>query len=160
MLTRARTEVVGLDLAADSVAAVAVADNGSTKVRTAIAPLDAGLVSEGDIVDSAALASALSGLFGEHGLPKTVRLGVANQRLTMRTIRLPLIEDTDELDTAVRFRAQDMIPMPLDQAVLDYQVIAQGKSDGGERWMEVAAVAGRPFRRARPDGPCGSPPTG
>ena len=144
MLTRGNPGLVGLDFGADSIAAVAVSSNGSHRVeRTAIAPLKPGLVNEGDVVDPSGLTSAVRNLFAEHRLPKNVRLGVANQRLTMRTIRLPLIEDPDELDTAVRFKAQDVIAMPLDQAVLDYQVVGRGKGDGGERWMEVAVVAGR-----------------
>jgi type IV pilus assembly protein PilM len=144
MLTRGNPGLVGLDFGADSIAAVAVGSNGSQRVeRTAIAPLEPGLVNEGDVVDASGLTSAVRNLFLEHRLPKNVRLGVANQRLTMRTIRLPLIEDPDELDTAVRFKAQDVIAMPLDQAVLDYQVVGRGKGEDGERWMEVAAVAGR-----------------
>ncbi len=144
MLTRTRSGLVGLDFGADSVAAVAVTSNGSPKVeRTAIAPLEPGLVNEGDVVDVAGLASAVRRLFDENRLSKNVRLGVANQRVTMRTIRLPLIEDDGELDTAIRFKAQDAIPMPLENAVLDYQVVGRGKGEAGERWMDVAAVAGR-----------------
>jgi type IV pilus assembly protein PilM len=144
MLTRTRSGLVGLDFGADSVAAVAVTSNGSPKVeRTAIAPLEPGLVNEGDVVDVAGLASAVRRLFDENRLSKNVRLGVANQRVTMRTIRLPLIEDAGELDTAIRFKAQDAIPMPLENAVLDYQVVGRGKGEAGERWMDVAAVAGR-----------------
>ena len=74
---------------------------------------------------------------------KTVRLGVANQRVAVRTLRLPLIEDDDELETAIRFQAQDHIPMPLDQAVLDWQVVA---TDGAER----RAADGRGRRRRPP----------
>ena len=78
-----------------------------------------------------------------HKLNKTVRVGVANQRVVVRTMQLPLIEDDEELETAVRFRAQEAIPMPLDQAVLDHQVV--GKRDGadGNRVMDVLAVAAR-----------------
>ena len=61
----------------------------------------------------------------------------------VRTLRMPLIEDEKELDTAVRFQAQDHIPMPLDQAVLDHQVVAKESSEGGERHMDVVAVAAR-----------------
>ena len=50
-----------------------------------------------------------------------MRLGVANQRIVVRTIDLPQIEDRKELDAAVRFQAQEHIPMPLEQAVLDFQ---------------------------------------
>jgi type IV pilus assembly protein PilM len=60
----------------------------------------------------------------------------------VRTLRLPLIEDEEELDTAVRFQAQDQIPMPLDQAVFDHQVLSKHGVDG-ERQMDVLAVAAR-----------------
>jgi type IV pilus assembly protein PilM len=58
-------------------------------------------------------------------------------------MQLPLIEDEKEIDTAVRFRAQDQIPMPLDQAVLDHRVVSRGKGPEGDRQMEVIAVAAR-----------------
>ncbi len=38
-------------------------------------------------------------------------------------MRLPAIDDPTELDAAVRFQAQEQIPMPLDQAVLDHRVV-------------------------------------
>ena len=75
---------------------------------------------------------------------KSVRLGIANQRVVVRTLRLPRIEDPDELDAAVRFRAQDEIPMPLDQAVLDHRVIGRGESADGN------AADRRPRRRRAP----------
>ena len=54
-----------------------------------------------------------------------------------------MIEDDDELETAVRFRAQEAIPMPLEQAVLAHQIV--GKRDGGDgnRVIDVLAVAAR-----------------
>ena len=38
-----------------------------------------------------------------HGLSRRVRLGIANQRVVVRTLRLPAIESPEELDAAVRF---------------------------------------------------------
>jgi type IV pilus assembly protein PilM len=58
-------------------------------------------------------------------------------------MQMPLNEDAKELTTAVRFRAQDQIPMPLDQAVLDHRVVSKGKGPEGQRQMEVLAVAAR-----------------
>ena len=72
-----------------------------------------------------------------------MRLGVANQRVAVRTMHLPLIEDPEELDTAVRFQAQDELPMPLDEAVLDYQVVSREKDEEGHRQMDVVVVAAR-----------------
>lgn len=142
--TKKPSSIVGLDIETGSIAATEVRGNGSRRVGgTAIAPLEPGVMSEGEVQDPEALASALRGLFARNKLGKVVRLGVANQRVVVRTLQLPLIEDEDELESAVRFRAQDDIPMPLDQAVLDHRVVSKGTGGEGERQMQVVAVAAR-----------------
>ncbi|MDX6616785.1 MAG: type pilus assembly protein PilM [Solirubrobacterales bacterium] len=142
--TKNTSSVVGLDVEAGSVAAIELRGNGSPSVvRTAIGDLPPGAVDDGEVVDAEALSVALRALFSEHKLPKQVRLGVANQRVAVRMMHLPLIEDPDELETAVRFQAQDELPMPLDQAVLDYQVVSKQTNDDGERRMDVVAVGAR-----------------
>jgi type IV pilus assembly protein PilM len=136
--------VVGLDVEAGSLAAAEVRANGDRQVsQVAITPLDGGLIKEGEVVDPEALSAALRSMFAEHKLSKSVRLGVANQRVAVRTFRLPLIEDPEELETAVRFQAQEHLPMPLDQAVLDHRVISRYSGEDGTRGMEVVAVAAR-----------------
>lgn len=136
--------VVGLDVEAGSLAAAQVAANGSRDVQqVAIAPLEGGLVKEGEVVDPEALSAAMRSMFAENKLSKSVRLGVANQRVAVRTLRLPLIEDPQELDTAVRFQAQEHLPMPADQAVIDHQVVSKYSGEDGTRGMEVVAVAAR-----------------
>src|SRR3954452_21848581 len=142
--TKKPQSIVGLDIETGSIAATEVRANGSRAIsKTAIAPLDPGVVNEGEVLDSEALSQALRGLFGRNKLGKDVRLGIANQRVVVRTMQLPLIEDEKEIDTAVRFRAQDQIPMPLDQAVLDHRIVSRGKGPEGDRQMEVIAVAAR-----------------
>ena len=145
MFTAKKTQsIVGLDIETGSIAATEVRNNGSRAVtRTAIAPLEPGVVNEGEVQNAEALSQALKALFGQNKLGKDVRLGIANQRVVVRTMQLPLIEDEGEIDTAVRFRAQDQIPMPLEQAVLDHRVVSRGKGADGERQMEVLAVAAR-----------------
>jgi type IV pilus assembly protein PilM len=136
--------IVGLDIETGSIAATEVQGNGSGAVaRTAISPLNPGVFNEGEVQDSDALSEALRAHFSKHHLGKSVRLGIANQRVVVRTLQLPLIEDEAELETAIRFRAQDQIPMPLEQAVLDHHVVSKGTGDEGERKMEVVAVAAR-----------------
>src|SRR5687768_6291311 len=89
--------IVGLDVETSSIAATEV--RGSKVVRTAIAPLPPGVVNEGEVQDAEALSEALSEVFKQYKLSKRVRLGIANQRVVVRTLRLPLIEDDDELET-------------------------------------------------------------
>src|SRR3954453_4857299 len=116
--------IVGLDIEAGSVAAASVSVNGGITVsRHGLIPLPPGAFREGEVADADLLASAIKELFASHKLPRTVRVGVANQRVVVRTLPLPPIENPSELETAVRFQAQDHIPMPLEQAVLDWEVV-------------------------------------
>jgi type IV pilus assembly protein PilM len=136
--------VVGLDIEAGSAAATELRVNGESSVAGyGSIPLDAGIFRDGEVVDPGALADALKDLFGRNKLSKNVRFGIANQRVAVRTLRLPPLEDPAELETAIRFQAQEHIPMPLEQAVLDWQVIGQSVGENGERSVEVVVVAGR-----------------
>jgi type IV pilus assembly protein PilM len=145
MLSRGKNAaVVGLDIETGSVAATEVGSKERRPGRTGVMPLGAELTREGEVSDPAGLSEALGELFSANKLGKTVRVGVANQRIVVRTLRLPLVEDQEEIDTAVRFQAQDQIPMPLEHAVMDYEVIRRGPaSDGAERTMDVIFVAAR-----------------
>jgi type IV pilus assembly protein PilM len=136
--------VVGIDIEAGSIAATEVSVNGSVTVkRFGVAPLAAGAVRSGEVTDPELLGAAVKELFSSQKFPRDVRVGIANQRVAVRTIRLPQIEDADELDSAVRFAAQDHIPMPLDRAVLDWQVIPPAPGDEGQGIEVVAVAAGR-----------------
>lgn len=136
--------VVGVDVEAASVAATEVRVNGAVEVSGhGVVSLPSGVFREGEVSDPAALAEALKELFARHKLGRNVRLGIANQRVAVRSLRLPAIEDRDELETAIRFQAQDHIPMPLDQAVLDWQVTGYETGDQGQRQVDVVAVAAR-----------------
>lgn len=140
---RAQT-MVGLDVEAGSIAATQIRVNGSPEVvGYGIAPLAPGVFREGEVTDPEALGTALKELFAEHKLSRNVRFGVANQRIAVRTLILPRIEDRDQLETAIRFQAQDHIPMPVDQAVLDWEVIGQATGPNGEPQLQVVVVAAR-----------------
>jgi type IV pilus assembly protein PilM len=159
-LTKKQTgPVVGLDIEAGSIAATEVAVNGGAQVTgSAIGPLEPGAFHEGEVLDAGMLASALKSFFAEHRLGKRVRLGIGNQRLVVRTMRLPAIEDPGEMEAAVRFQAQEQMPMPLDQAVLEHQVVGGVPAEeGGAAQVDVVVVAARremvasfvePLRRA------------
>lgn len=160
-LTRKKklSAVVGLDIEAGSVAAAEVKQNGGAPVSSAaVEPLAPGVFHDGEVVDGDRLVEALKELFGKSKLGKDVRLGIGNQRVIVRTLRLPAIEDPKEMEAAVRFQAQEQIPMPLDQAVLEHQVVGGVPAEeGGQPQLDVVVVAARrdmvrsflePIRRA------------
>lgn len=135
--------VVGVDIEPGYVAAVEGRARRVGVERAAMAPLAAGVVRDGEVVDVDTLAQVLRAMFAEHKLSKRVRLGVANQRIVMRTIDLPPLSDDKQLASAVRFQAQDHIPMPLDQAVLDYHSLGLVDTPDGPRTRVVLVAARR-----------------
>jgi type IV pilus assembly protein PilM len=142
--SRASNDVVGLDVQPGFVAAVKARVNGSILAeRAAIAPLDTETVREGEVVDVDALTEALRELFSHGGLGKHVRVGIANQRTVMRTLDLPPVTDRKELAAAVRFSAQDQVPMPLANAVLDFHPLGLSDTPAGTRQRVVLVAAQR-----------------
>lgn len=138
---RSAPQLVGLDIQPGYVAAVQASVNGSLRVeRAAAAPLPGDAMREGEVLDEGTLAEALRELFSSSRLDKRVRVGVANQRTVLRMLELPPVTDRKELDTAVRFQAADQMPMPLENAVLDYHALGLVETPGGQR-QRVAVVA-------------------
>jgi len=135
--------LVGLEIEPGQLVAAKSHVNGHVVVEKAVGtPIPPNLVRDGEVTDLDALTSALSDLFSGSGLDRRVRIGIANQRIVMRQIELPPILDPKELDSAVRFQAQDEIPMPIDSVVLDYHPLGIVEVDGAAR-MRVLLVAAR-----------------
>jgi type IV pilus assembly protein PilM len=136
--------LVGLDIEPGAVAAAQVAVDGGLSIEHgASAPLAPNVVRDGEVADVDALAGALRELFREHKLDRRVRIGVANQRIVVRTLELPPIEDAKELEAAVRFTAQDELPMPLDEAIIDFHVLGIAETPEGPRQRVVLVAARR-----------------
>jgi type IV pilus assembly protein PilM len=135
--------VVGLDIEPGYVAAVESRPGGVEVERAAAAAIPSGVVRDGEVLDVDALAGVLRDLFGASKLDRRVRIGLANQRIVMRTIDLPPLTDPKQLASAVRFQAQDHIPMPLDQAVLEHQSLGVVDTPDGKRSRVVLVAARR-----------------
>jgi type IV pilus assembly protein PilM len=139
-----RAAIVGLDLDPGHIAAAEVTVNGSLSLkRGAVAQLRPGILRDGEVADVPALAEALKTLFAEHGLPPRVRFGIANQRIVVRTLDLPQLEDEKALAAAVKVQAPDHIPMPMDEAVIDWQSLGTVSTASGQPRTRVVVVAVR-----------------
>ena len=135
--------VVGLKIGASQVAAARVSNGGSPQLlQVGREPLADGVVVGGELRDVEALTQALKDLFAKNKLPKRgVRLGIANNRIGVRTFEIAGIDDPRQLANAIRFRAQETLPIPLEEAVLDWQVLAEWKDEEtGELTRRVLLV--------------------
>lgn len=144
-LSRGRSRgstLVGLDIQPGYVSAVQARVNGSILVQCAAgAALPPDVVREGEVLDGGVLADTLRELFERSRMDKRVRVGVANQRTVLRTMELPPLTDRKELATAVRFQAEDQMPMPLDNAVLDFHPLGVIDTPAGPRQRVIVVAA-------------------
>jgi type IV pilus assembly protein PilM len=140
--SRGAKRITGLKIGASQLAAARVANNGSAELlQIARTPLEPGIVVGGELRDPDALAEALKEFFAKNNLPKKgVRLGIANNRIGVRTFDIAGIDDDKQLTNAIRFRAQETLPIPIDEAVLDYQVLGEGRSEDGQPTKRVLLV--------------------
>jgi type IV pilus assembly protein PilM len=136
------TVVVGLKVGASQLAAARV-QNGSAPelLQVARRPLAEGIVVGGELRDVDGLADALRVFFEEEKLPKKgIRLGIANNRIGVRTFELAGIQDSGQLANAIRFRAQEILPITLEEAVLDWHVLREETDEEGTTTRHVLLV--------------------
>ena len=139
---KAAKRIVGLKIGASQLSAATVANNGHAEVlQAARTSLDPGIVAGGELRDPDALSEALKEFFAKNKLPKRgVRLGIATNRIGVRTLEIVGIDDPKQLANAIRFRAQEALPIPIDEAVLDYQVLAESTNDEGASVRKILLV--------------------
>lgn len=128
------TSVVGLDighgvLRAAEVVGGATAKPKLMKYHEVTFPVDA--TREGEVVEQDVLVRALKQLWAA-GKFKTrdVVLGVGNQRVLTRDLSVPKVP-LDRIKEALPFQVQDLLPIPVADAVLDFYPIAEAQGESG-----------------------------
>jgi type IV pilus assembly protein PilM len=135
-------KLVGLKIGASQLAAARVVNNGSAEVvQLARTALDPGIVVGGELREPDALAAALKTFFRDNKLPRQgVRLGIASNRIGVRMFELAGIDDPKQLENAIHYRAQEALPIPLEDAVIDYQLLGESVDDEGRKKHRVLLV--------------------
>jgi type IV pilus assembly protein PilM len=97
---------------------------------------------EGEVADEAAVTDAVARLRAEVGLKRVpVRVGIASPRVVVRQVEMPVMT-RDELMSALKFQAGDLIPIPIEDAVLDFAILGSSAPTGdAEPTMQVLLVA-------------------
>jgi type IV pilus assembly protein PilM len=134
---------IGLDIGTSAVRAawVTAGRNGRSLMRFGQVALPSGAVEGGEIRDPGAVSEAINQLWKRAKFKsKNAIVGVANQRVVVRQVAIPYM-DEKELRQSIRFQVGEHIPMPVDEAELDFQVIDDYMTENQEHMMRVLLVA-------------------
>jgi type IV pilus assembly protein PilM len=134
---------IGLDIGSTAVRAVELTGGDSPSVVRAVqVPLPSGAVDNGEVREPEAVSEALKEVWSSGGFKSRSRkvwLGVGNQRLVVREIALPYLPEK-ELRSSLGFQVQEFIPMPVEDAVLDFDALDEFEADG-RRMIRILLVA-------------------
>ncbi|HLZ37286.1 MAG TPA: type IV pilus assembly protein PilM [Mycobacteriales bacterium] len=134
---------VGLDIGTSSVRAaeLSLGRGPVTLERFGQVALPPGAVRGGEVADEAQVAAAIKQLWGQAKFSsRRVVVGVANQKVIVRQVDLPWLP-LSELRASLPLQAQDFIPMPVEQAILDFHPLEEFTNDGGGRMLRVLLAA-------------------
>jgi type IV pilus assembly protein PilM len=134
--------ITGLKIGGSQLAAARIHNNGVPElVQLARQDLEPGVIVGGELRDPDALAEALKAFFKRHGLPRQgVRLGIANNRIGVRIFDIGGIEDAKQLENAIRFRAHEALPIPIEEAVIDWHVLSEQADEDGNVTRRILLV--------------------
>jgi type IV pilus assembly protein PilM len=134
--------ITGLKIGGSQLAAARVHNNGVPElVQVARQDLEPGVIVGGELRDLEGLSVALKDFFKRHKLPRQgVRLGIANNRIGVRIFEIGGIEDVNQLENAVRFRAHEVLPIPIEEAVIDWQVLGEREEEDGSLTRRILLV--------------------
>jgi type IV pilus assembly protein PilM len=118
--------LIGLDIGSFAVRAAEVSIDGPVRSLTRFGQvtLPPGAVVDGEVVDVDAVAEAVKRLWSSVGFSsKRVIVGVSSQRVIVRLAEVLEMSER-ELRSSLQFEAADLIPIPVEEAVLDSSILS------------------------------------
>lgn len=126
--------VVGVDIGSTFLRAVEIDDAAKarpTLLRVHEVPLPEGSVKRGEILEVHTVASAFKRLWSGGGFKsKDVALGIGGQSVIVRDLTVPRMP-LARIKESLPFQVQDLLPVPVNDAVLDYYPIGEGQNESG-----------------------------
>jgi len=139
--------LIGLDVGTNAVTIAEVTPGSPPRLDMfAQVALPREAMREGEVADEHAVSDAVARLRAEVGLKKaSVRVGIASPRVIVRQVEMPVMT-RQELASALQFQAADLIAINIEDAVLDFAILAtqpgqSGPDGGGEPTMQVLLAA-------------------
>lgn len=136
--------IVGVDIGTDSIRAVEITGAGKrpTIVRHFEVALPDGAVRSGEVVEVNTVAERLKQMWSAGKFrSRNVVLGVGSPKVLVRDLTVPKL-GARELKSSLPAYVQDMLPVPVNEALLDFYPISEGAGETGPvlNGLLVAAV--------------------
>ena len=134
---------IGLDIGSSAVRAAQVRQgrHGSELERIGTVILPDGSVRNGEIVQPGVVIDAIKHLWKSAKLKgRKVSVGLANQQVVVRRLDLPWMSES-ELRASLPFQVDGMIPIPVDEAVLDFCYLGEREGENGEHLVRILVIA-------------------
>ncbi len=125
--------IIAVDIGSTSVRAVEVSGSKSqaTLVRFLEIALPEGAVSRGEVIEAHTVGGIIKRIWSTGGFKsKNIVLGMGNQRVLARDLTVPRAS-LAQIREALPFQVQDMLPVPVNEALLDFYPISESMTDNG-----------------------------
>ena len=145
MLFGRSKSVVGLDIGSNTVKAIELKPSGKGHKVAAIGvqPVPPDSIVDGAIIDSGAVADAVSRLFANKQFKaKDVAASLSGNSVIVKKITLPLMTEA-ELAESIYWEAEQYIPFDIQDVNLDYEIIESLDGAHTQGTMEVLLVAAK-----------------
>jgi type IV pilus assembly protein PilM len=136
---------IGLDIGSSTfrIAQLKVAEDKPVLINYETVKTPQGLITEGEVTDIDGVSKVLASFWREKKISeKKVVVGVANQKVVVRVIEMPYMSE-NELRSAIQFQLGDYIPIPIEEAIIDFQIISEHENEQQGKMMDVLVVAAR-----------------
>jgi type IV pilus assembly protein PilM len=137
--------LVGLDIGSSSIKMVQLKPSGKSYVLTNYAVHEISEEAVEDIdpdLKPGVIAAGLKKLFKEKRISsKNVVTAVSGDAVIVRYIKLPFMT-RDELKKIIGFEAEQHIPIPIDQVVIDFHVLGEVEEDNQKK-LEILLIAAK-----------------
>ena len=128
------TVTIGLDIGSSAVRAAEIEVGQGRRVlrRYGQVGLNPGDVVDGEVVNIPAVSAAIRRLWTEAGFSHNrVVLGVSGPRVFVRQADVPALS-AEDMRSSLKFDAQELIPIPMEEASLDFSILKEGQGSGAD----------------------------
>ena len=137
--------IIGCEITTNEIRAVEIAkENGAYKILAmGYMSLEDGVVGEAFIRDNDKFNDAITQLIAQGNFQTTdVAIGVNNENVLMRYATFPKV-DNDKLRKMIQLRAQEFIPIPIQEMEVDFVVAGETTDEDGSAQVNVLLIAAR-----------------